>query len=180
MSRPQAYKGTIPADRWHEPYMSMDEMKDEIAKGVCFHGYYLDGNLIGVMGIQDVKDVTLIRHAYVLTKFRSKGIGRQMLDRPKTAHDTANPHRNTESGHLGSAILSKERISTGGRRGQELLVEKLLDRARTSNPRIGRSNKHRAMKWKCISGALPLHEEKCSASVIPAGDRTHACGPKMA
>lgn len=79
----QAYKGIIPADRWHEPYMSMDEMNDEIAKGVCFYGYHLDGSLIGVMGIQDVKDVTLIRHAYVLTNFRSKGIGRQMLEHMK-------------------------------------------------------------------------------------------------
>ena len=76
----QAYKGIIPADRWQEPYMSMDEMNDEITKGVCFYGYHLDGALVGVMGVQKVKDVTLIRHAYVLTNFRSQGIGRQMLE----------------------------------------------------------------------------------------------------
>ena len=79
----QAYQGIIPVDRWHEPYMSMEEMNAEIAKGVCFYGHYLDGDLVGVMGLQDVKDVTLIRHAYVLTKFRSRGIGRQMLEHLK-------------------------------------------------------------------------------------------------
>jgi GNAT superfamily N-acetyltransferase len=76
----QAYKGVIPADRWHEPYMPMEEMGAEIARGVNFHGYYLDGILVAVMGIQEVKDVTLIRHAYVLTRLRGHGIGRKMLE----------------------------------------------------------------------------------------------------
>ncbi len=76
----QAYKGIIPADRWHEPYMSIDEMNAEIASGVCFYGHSSNGSLTGVMGIQNVKDVTLIRHAYVLTKFQGQGIGRRMLE----------------------------------------------------------------------------------------------------
>jgi GNAT superfamily N-acetyltransferase len=75
-----AYKGVIPADRWHEPYMPMPELKSEIAKGVRFYGYTLDGQLTGVMGIQDVKDVTLIRHAYVRTKQRRHGIGQALLE----------------------------------------------------------------------------------------------------
>ena len=79
----QAYKGIIPADRWHEPYMSRAEMKAEIVSGVCFYGYHLDGALVGVMGIQEVKDVTLIRHAYVLTECRGQGIGRRLLERMK-------------------------------------------------------------------------------------------------
>jgi len=77
----QAYKGVIPADRWHEPYMSLDELKSEIAKGVRFFGCRVDGRLVGVMGIQDVKDVTLIRHAYVRTKERRNGIGRALLEK---------------------------------------------------------------------------------------------------
>ena len=58
----QAYRGVIPPDRWHEPYMSKEELRHEIESGVRFWGYEADGKLAGVMGIQDVKDVTLIRH----------------------------------------------------------------------------------------------------------------------
>lgn len=76
----QAYKGVIPADRWHEPYMPMAELESEIAKGVRFYGHTLEGRLIGVMGIQDVKDVTLIRHAYVRTQSRRHGIGQALLE----------------------------------------------------------------------------------------------------
>ena len=75
-----AYKGVIPADRWHEPYMPMAELKSEIAKGVRFYCCKVDERILGVMGIQDVKDVTLIRHAYVRTKQRRHGIGRALLD----------------------------------------------------------------------------------------------------
>lgn len=74
-----AYKGVIPADRWHEPYMPMDELRAEVAKGVRFYGYYDADRLIGVMGIQDVKDVTLIRHAYVRTEYRGQGVGAALL-----------------------------------------------------------------------------------------------------
>jgi N-acetylglutamate synthase-like GNAT family acetyltransferase len=76
----QAYKGVIPEDAWHEPYMSMAELESEISKGVCFYGYEMAGRLVGVMGIQDVKDVTLIRHAYVRTECRAHGIGRSLLE----------------------------------------------------------------------------------------------------
>jgi GNAT superfamily N-acetyltransferase len=74
-----AYKGVIPADRWHEPYMPLVQLESEIAKGVRFYGYRTGGRLVGVMGIQDVKDVTLIRHAYVRTEHRGSGIGRKLL-----------------------------------------------------------------------------------------------------
>jgi GNAT superfamily N-acetyltransferase len=75
----RAYKGVIPADRWHEPYMPMAELLSEIGKGVRFYGYYSDDRLNGVMGIQDVKDVTLIRHAYVRSECRGQGIGGSLL-----------------------------------------------------------------------------------------------------
>jgi len=74
-----AYKGVIPDDRWHEPYMPREDLEREIAAGVRFSGYVENGALLGVMGIQDVKDVTLIRHAYVRTKVRSQGIGGKLL-----------------------------------------------------------------------------------------------------
>ncbi|HEX7617671.1 MAG TPA: GNAT family N-acetyltransferase [Verrucomicrobiae bacterium] len=74
-----AYRGVIPSDRWHEPYMPVAQLKEEIAAGVKFWGYDDDGRLVGVMGIQPVKDVTLIRHAYVRTEMRSRGIGGKLL-----------------------------------------------------------------------------------------------------
>ncbi|MHB0976844.1 MAG: GNAT family N-acetyltransferase [Candidatus Aquicultorales bacterium] len=75
----EAYRGVIPPDRWQEPYMPVDELREEIDAGVEFWGYEEEGELIGVMGIQDVKDVTLIRHAYVRTVDRNRGIGSKLL-----------------------------------------------------------------------------------------------------
>jgi len=75
----QAYKGIIPMDRWKEPYMSKKELRHEIDDGVIFWGYEEDGEMIGVMGIQEVQDITLIRHAYVRTARRNQGIGGKLL-----------------------------------------------------------------------------------------------------
>lgn len=75
----RAYQGIIPADRWHEPYMSQDELRSEIAKGVLFSGFEQNGTLLGIMGIQHVLDVTLIRHAYTRTTNQKQGIGAQLL-----------------------------------------------------------------------------------------------------
>ena len=75
----QAYKGIIAADRWHEPYMPREELEAEIADGVAFWGAARDGRLLGVMGIQDRGEVALIRHAYVCTSERRKGIGEALL-----------------------------------------------------------------------------------------------------
>ena len=75
----QAYKGIIPADRWTEPYMSQEKLRHEIDDGVVFWGYEEDGELAGVMGIQPVQDVTLIRHAYVRTGSQKQGIGARLL-----------------------------------------------------------------------------------------------------
>jgi GNAT superfamily N-acetyltransferase len=74
------YKGVIPDDRWHEPYMPFEELKSEVDKGVCFRGFRNDEGLVGVMGSQKVKDVTLIRHAYVKSSERGKGIGSRLLN----------------------------------------------------------------------------------------------------
>jgi GNAT superfamily N-acetyltransferase len=75
----QAYKGVIPEDRWHDPYMARDELRLEIYDGVAFWGFEENSELIGVMGIQDRADVTLIRHAYVRTGKRNQGIGTALL-----------------------------------------------------------------------------------------------------
>src|SRR5712691_13260109 len=75
----QAYRGVIPADRSHEPYMPPRELDDEIAAGVAFWGYEADGALVGIMGIQPVRDVDLIRHAYVLAASQRRGVGGALL-----------------------------------------------------------------------------------------------------
>ncbi len=75
----QAYAGQIPDDRLKEPYMSQDELRHEIASGVTFWGAKSEGELLAVMGIQDVLDVTLIRHAYVRTAHQRGGLGSGLL-----------------------------------------------------------------------------------------------------
>jgi GNAT superfamily N-acetyltransferase len=76
----EAYRGVIPADRWHEPYMPSAELDDEIASGVEFWGFDDGGELVGVMGSQDVLDVTLIRHAYVAPGLQGRGVGGALLE----------------------------------------------------------------------------------------------------
>jgi len=75
----QAYKGVIPQDRWKEPYMPASELEQEIASGVEFYGWKENGALTAVMGIQLVNDVTLIRHAYVVTAYQRIGLGERLL-----------------------------------------------------------------------------------------------------
>jgi len=75
----RAYRDVIPADRWREPYMPAGELRREIGAGVRFYGFEETGILDGVMGIQDVEDVTLVRHAYVRTKRRRSGMGGKLL-----------------------------------------------------------------------------------------------------
>jgi GNAT superfamily N-acetyltransferase len=85
----QAYCGVIPADCWHEPYMQETELARQIGSGVEFWGYSQRDELAGVMGIQHVRDVTLIRHAYVRTAFRNRGVGSLLLTHLRTL--TASP-----------------------------------------------------------------------------------------
>jgi GNAT superfamily N-acetyltransferase len=82
-----AYRGVIPDDRLNEPYMSTEELEREIRSGVRFWGYEAGGRIVGVMGIQDVGDVTLIRHSYVRTEERNRGIGTKLLARLREETD---------------------------------------------------------------------------------------------
>ena len=75
----EAYRGIIPTDRWHEPYMSREQLRQEIDAGVQFWGFEEGSALIGVMGIQDRGEVTLIRHSYVRSRMRNRGIGSGLL-----------------------------------------------------------------------------------------------------
>jgi GNAT superfamily N-acetyltransferase len=75
----EAYRGVIPEDRWKEPYMSTEELRGEIESGVEFYGWVENDVLVAVMGIQLVNDITLVRHAYVLTNRQRRGIGEKLL-----------------------------------------------------------------------------------------------------
>ncbi len=75
----QAYKNVIPSDCWKEPYMSVHELEEELKRGVEFYGWYEKSKPVAVMGIQRVKDVTLIRHAYVVKAYQRMGIGEKLL-----------------------------------------------------------------------------------------------------
>ena len=93
----QAYQEVIPSDRFKDPYMPREELRREVEHGVRFWGYEQDRQLLGVMGLQDVEDVTLIRHAYVRTTHRRRGIGGRLLIRPPIQSDTTASRR-----HMGS------------------------------------------------------------------------------
>ena len=75
----RAYAGVIPADRWKEPYMPKQELQHEIDDGVVFWAFEQEGEVAGVMGVQELQDVTLIRHAYVRTSVQGGGIGGKLL-----------------------------------------------------------------------------------------------------
>ncbi len=75
----QAYKGLIPEDRWKEPYMEKEELREEIRSGVQFYAWMIENVISGVMGIQSMNNVTLIRHSYVLPRYQRKGIGTTLL-----------------------------------------------------------------------------------------------------
>ena len=83
----QAYRGIIPADRWHEPYMPRAELESEIRAGVVFWLAEGGGGILGVMGIQDKGDVALVRHAYVAPAEQRKGVGRSLLRHLETLSD---------------------------------------------------------------------------------------------
>jgi len=78
----KAYEGVIPADCYHQPYMSMDELEREM-KRMTFSGWEANGELVGITGLEPIKDVTLIRHAYVLPRWQKQGIGSELLNHLK-------------------------------------------------------------------------------------------------
>lgn len=84
----RAYRGVIAADRWHEPYMPLEALRREIEAGVAFSGFYEGGRLLGVMGLQAVQDVRLIRHAYTRTGAQGRGIGSVLLSRLTAVRET--------------------------------------------------------------------------------------------
>jgi len=83
----KAYEGVIEADCYHQPYMPEEELRQEM-KRVTFYGWEIDNKIVGIMGIESIKDVTLIRHAYVLPQYQNRGIGNKLLDHLKSLTTT--------------------------------------------------------------------------------------------
>ena len=83
----EAYRGVIPADRWHEPYMPHEELASELADGVKFSGWEIEGSLVGVMGVQRRRNVALIRHAYVRPAWQGRGVGTALLAHLRRDHN---------------------------------------------------------------------------------------------
>ncbi|MFZ2077883.1 MAG: GNAT family N-acetyltransferase [Xanthobacteraceae bacterium] len=133
----EAYRGVIPADRWHEPYMPGDEFDRERAAGVVFWGYTDRGRLAGVMGLQDVRDVSLIRHAYVVPAKQRDGIGGKLL-----AHLLAMSTKPMLVGTWAAAtwaIRFYERLCASVAATQDRAAEILLEHSGTADRNFGRA-----------------------------------------
>ena len=117
----------IPADRWHEPYMTQKQLSAEIGAGVTFWAAENEGVLQGVMGIQSVQDVTLIRHAYVRTSERRNGIGGLLLSHLQTLTDRTILIGNLDRRELGCPLLPEERIPSGSSKPQGQTPTEVLE-----------------------------------------------------
>ena len=137
----EAYRGVIPADRWHEPYMPREELNSEIAAGVVFWGYEEDGSLAGVMGIQSVRDVDLIRHAYVLPSTQRRGIGGALLGHLRAIENAAYLDWHLGSRRLGNSVLHTPRLRVGRACAQNRASQGLLGRSGSTDGGFRRSGK---------------------------------------
>lgn len=114
------YRGAIPADCWHEPYMPLDELRAEIAAGVQFWGIRCGGRLAAVMGLQQVLDVFLIRHAYTRTEEQGSGLGSALLEHLK--------HRSERRLLIGTWKAATWAITFYERRGFRVVSDEEKDR----------------------------------------------------
>ncbi len=109
----EAYRGVIPSDQWHEPYMSLAELQREVAAGVAFWGVETDDELVGVMGVQPVREVDLIRHAYVRPDHQRHGVGAALIEHFR--------RRSTRPMMVGTWAAAHWAIDFYGRHGFELV-----------------------------------------------------------
>ena len=141
----ERYRGVIPADRWHEPYMSAAELDKEMAAGVVFWGAEFGGRLAGVMGSQTVGDVDLIRHAYVRPEHQGEGIGRRLIE-----HLTARAERPMLVGTWAAAGWA---VRFYRRNGFAQVTSKQKDRLLTTYWRIP----ERQVETSVVLACPPLH-----------------------
>jgi len=121
----EAYRGVIPEDRWKEPYMSAEELRGEIESGVEFYGWVEDDVVVAVMGIQRVNDVTLIRHAYVLTRRQRRGIGEKLLNHLLSLARTSEVLVGTwEAAHWATRFYEKHGFKLVSKKEKDRLLRK--------------------------------------------------------
>ena len=123
----EVYRDVIPTDQWHEPYMPRDELDREIAAGVTFWGFENNGVLTGVMGLQSMRDVDLIRHAYVLPAQQRHGIGGKTPPSSSADEHTADAGRHLGRGGMGDPLLRAPQLPVGFAHSQDRAPQDLLD-----------------------------------------------------
>ena len=133
----EAYRGIIPADRWKEPYMSREYLQHEIDDGVLFWGYEEKAGLIGVMGIQVVQDVTLIRHAYVRTVASRQRHRREAVVGAEAEDPGAHAGGHVEGRRLGNTVLRKTRVSARDGAAEGTAAPEVLEDPRTAGGNVG-------------------------------------------
>ena len=136
-----AYRGVIPADCWTQPYMPREELRGEIAAGIDFWGYEEDGALAGVMGIQNVRDVTLIRHAYVRTASQRRGIGVALLESLHARTDRPVLIGTLGRRSLGDQLLREAWLHACVARGEGSPASHVLDGERPADRDVGRAGR---------------------------------------
>ena len=163
-----AYRGVIPDDRWKDPYMPAEELAAEIAAGIVFDGYEIDSiGLVGVMGVQAVKDVTLIRHAYVAPGQQRSGIGSALLTGAVPTSRPADPDRYMGRRRLGDCFLFAAWLRGSPGAGEVETASPLLDRSRAPDRDLGGA---------CRSPVARSHDGRAHSGVsrcASARDRGH-------
>ncbi len=166
----EAYRGVIPPDRWHEPYMPEDELDGEIAAGVVFWGYEEDGRLLGVMGLQSVRDVDLIRHAYTVPDRQRARHRRRPAGASAAAEHAAYPDRHLGGCRLGDPLLPAARLRAGRACAQGRAPRDLLEHPGATDRDFGGAGKspgRRCVTWR------PADSRKAPADVsLGAAHRT--------
>ena len=157
----EAYRGVIPADRWHDPYMPAGELDAEIAAGVVFRGYEDGGALVGVMGIQPVRDVDLIRHAYVAPGRQRGGVGAALLEHLTRRADATHARRHVGGRRLGDPLLRAPRLPARVARRDGGAPQGVLDDPGAPDRDVGRARpaaprrRTRIARWRTRSRPAP-------------------------
>ena len=170
-----AYRGVIPDDRWHVPYMSEDQLEAEFAAGVRFLGWYLPTDTLhGVMGAQDVQDVALIRHAYVLSASQRGGIGSALIAGLMEATERPLLVGTWKAAELGRRLLRATRVPDRRRHGNA--AAPLLEHPRSSDRNL-RGSGRPAMVRGVGTGGCGLRRVAGETRVALQCPRRTACGP---
>ncbi len=172
----EAYRGVIPDDCWHEPYMPLEELRREMA-GMTFFGWDGGDGLVGVMGYQPLGEVTLVRHAYVLSTRQGEGDRRKAARAPAGDVDSEAACRDVAGGDVGGALLRAARVPSTGRRGEPGAAASLLGDIGAAAGDVagaGRNGSLAVLRRACwLLTAFPLCERHASMRPHSLGGFAH-------